>query len=458
MPRNVVGLDFVKALTSTWKVIPMKKRAYRSTGVKKVKISDVRQELSEGSLWAGVDVGKEKLFLVLRDVRGKFSRPWKANQPGELGELVARVLELSQACPLVVALESTGTYGDALRQALTDVKVSVERVSGKATHDYAEIFDGVPSAHDGKDAAIIAELAALGKSTPWPYRAASEEDAELSRQVDWMDAQQDILQTWQGRLEALLSRHWPEATRILGLSSVTLLKVLSHYGGPAGLAQAGDAEEQLSRWGGRFLKSEKIRRFVQSAGRTVGVRMTEVDLCRMKSYAAEARQALREVETCKRALSRLASENETLARQAAVVGGPTACVLWVSVGDPADYPCGEAYRKAMGLNLKERSSGKYQGKLKITKRGPSLARRWLFFAAMRILQEPPVRGWFEGKKRKDSDRGLGAVVAVMRKLALALHAVGADGEEFSRERLFPGRPFRGRKSRSSRKPSKTRKD
>jgi hypothetical protein len=423
-----------------------------------VKISEVRQELSEGSLWAGVDVGKKSLFLVLRDVAGKFSRPWKANQPAELGELVGRILELSTACPLVVALESTGTYGDALRQALTDANVSVERVSGKATHDYAEIFDGVPSAHDGKDAAIVAELAALGKSTPWPYQGASEEDAELARQVDWMDAQQDILQTWQGRLEALLSRHWPEATRIFGLSSVTLLKVLSHYGGPAALAQASEAEEQLSRWGGHFLKPEKIRRFVKSAARTVGVRMTEVDLCRMKSYAQEARQAAGEVERSKRALSRLSSGNETLERQAAVVGAPTASVLWVSVGDPSDYRCGEAYRKAMGLNLKERSSGKYQGKLKITKRGPGLARRWMFFAAMRILQEPPVRDWFEAKKRKDNDRGLGAVVAVMRKLALALHAVGAEGEKFSRERLFPGRPFRGRKSGPCRKSSKIRKD
>ena len=102
------------------------------------------------------------------------------------------------------------------------------------------------------------------------------------------------------------------------------------------------------------------------------------------------------------------------------------------------------------LSVKERSSGKYQGKLKITKRGPSMVRRWLFFAAMRILQDPPVRSWFEAKKRKDGDRGLGAVVAVMRKLALALHAVGAHGEKFSRERLFPGRLFRQSKDRKCR--------
>src|ERR671923_11741 len=57
----------------------------------------------------------------------------------------------------------------ALSQALADAGVVVERVSGKAAHDYAEVFDGVPSQHDSKDAAVVAELAALGKAAPWPY-------------------------------------------------------------------------------------------------------------------------------------------------------------------------------------------------------------------------------------------------------------------------------------------------
>ena len=125
----------------------MRKRAYRSIRVKKVLVSQIVLELPEGPLWVGVDVGKAVLFVVLRDGSGEFSRPWKVNQPGELGELVGRLAELSQKRSLAVALESTGTYGDALRQALTDAGISVNRVSGKATHDYAEIFDGVPSAH-----------------------------------------------------------------------------------------------------------------------------------------------------------------------------------------------------------------------------------------------------------------------------------------------------------------------
>ncbi len=91
------------------------------------------------------------------------------------------------------------------------------------------------------------------------------------------------------------------------------------------------------------------------------------------------------------------------------------------------------------MNLKERSSGRYQGRLKITKRGPSIVRRWMYFAAMRTVQDPPVRSWYEAKKARDKDRGKGALIAVMRKLALASHAVGTRGETFDPARLFPGK-------------------
>jgi transposase len=119
-----------------------------------------------------------------------------------------------------------------------------------------------------------------------------------------------------------------------------------------------------------------------------------------------------------------------------VVGPVTACVLWVELGNPQDYHCGPAYRKAMGLNLKERSSGRWQGQLKITKRGPSAARHWLYLAALRWVRQEPVRSWY--RRQKAQRRGLAkpALVGVMRKLALALYQVGGRGEPFDRTQLY----------------------
>ena len=137
-----------------------KRRAYRATDVKNVSLEKILVLAPTGAVTVGMDIGKHEVFVVLRWADGTFERPWKVCNPAEIKLLVRILTKLAKARPLTVAMESTGTYGDALRQALTDADLNVHRVNGKATHDYAEIFDGVPSQHDGKDAAIVAELAA----------------------------------------------------------------------------------------------------------------------------------------------------------------------------------------------------------------------------------------------------------------------------------------------------------
>jgi len=414
----------------------MKREAYRSVDVKQVSIESLVAEKAALPAVVGIDIAKSESLAVTRWQSGDFERPWRAQIPEEVPVLVDRLRDLANGRPLLVAMESTGTYGDALRQALTDAGLVVHRVSGKAVHDYAEIFDGVPSQHDGKDAAIVAELAAMGKSSPWPYRPPTEFDQELRYWVERVDAQQRIGMLWLGRLEALLARHWPEATQYLDLNSETLLQALAQYGGPAALAADAGAAKQLKGWGGPFLKSEKIERFVQVAARSVGVRQTAVDCRRMQEYAEAALVAKHEVQKASTTLENLAQSHAIIARQAAVVGWATACVLWAHLGDPRNYHCAEAYRKAMGLNLKERSSGRHKGQLKITKRGPGAVRRWLFYAAMRLVQTAGVAEWYAVKKGQRAKGGTRALVAVMRKLALGLHALGVGEESFDARRLF----------------------
>ena len=113
-----------------------------------------------------------------------------------------------------------------------------------------------------------------------------------------------------------------------------------------------------------------------------------------------------------------------LQAQGKVVGVPTACVLWVSTGDPRDFDSAGAYRKAMGLNLAERSSGTYQGRLRISKRGSARTRQWLYFAVLRLVQRCGVRPWYEAKKARHEGEARRVLVAVMRKLAVALYHVG----------------------------------
>jgi len=418
----------------------MKSKTYRGTDVKYVDAGTFSQGRDGQPLVVGIDVGKYHLWAVGRWPDGHAERPWRVANPEQIPVLVRLLGELAAQRPVTVALEPSGTYGDPLRQALSDARVAVARVSPKAAHDYAEVFDGVPSQHDGKDAAVVAELAALGKARAWPYVAKDAWEQALAYWVDGMDAQRRIQALWLGRIEGLLARHWPEATRSLQGSSATLLRALAAYGGPAALAADGQAMAQLKRWGGHYLTEDKARALQASARASVGVRQGATECRRLQAYAEQALAARREVQRSRRRLRELAKGHAVLQAHGQVVGVPTTCVLWVSTGDPRQYDSGPAYRKAMGLNLVERSSGIHPGKLKISKRGNPRARQWLYFAALRLVRREGVQAWYEAHRGRGEREGKRALIGVMRKLVLALYQVGARGAAFESRRLFPGGP------------------
>jgi transposase len=428
----------------------MSRRAYRATRVNAVNWEQLAQGKEGLGITVGVDVGKRYLWPVCRWADGRFERPWQVKNPIEIPRLVDLLEQMRLGRDLVVAMESSGTYGDALRQALADKAVSVQRVSGKAAHDYAEVFDGVPSQHDGKDAAVVAELAALGKCMPWQYQPAGLWQQELRYWVEWMVGHRGMLTIWQGRLEGLLGRHWPEATQVLKLSSVTLLRILNKYGDPKALVADPEGAKVLARWGGLFLSPAKAAQLLAGAGSTVGVRVGPWEARQIQDYAQQALAARREAKRAQGQLRRLAEGNAVLQAQGKVVGLPTACVLWTSTGDPRQYLSGGAYRKAMGLNLVERSSGEYQGHLHISKRGSARARKWLYFAALRLVQQSRIRPWYEAKKARNETDARRVVVAVMRKLAVALYCVGVRNEEFQPRRLFGRACRRGQAGRVAR--------
>ena len=106
-----------------------RRRAYRATAVKNVSLEKALESGPEGAVTVGMDVGKDEVFVVLRWSDATFERPWKVRNPVEITQLVRILTELGQRRCLTVGMESTGTYGDALRQALTDAKLNVHRDS-----------------------------------------------------------------------------------------------------------------------------------------------------------------------------------------------------------------------------------------------------------------------------------------------------------------------------------------
>jgi len=262
----------------------MKKNAYPSVAVNEVQLAKVLAGREDAPVDVGCDIGKDSVLVMLRWGEGDLEKPWRARNPSELTRLRDLLVELSRGRRLRIGMEPTGTYGDPLRQVLADAGLRVLRIGTKAAHDYAEVFDGVPSQHDGKDAAVVAELVALGKGRDWPFTAGDAWEQELRYWVSRLVVETRQLQQWVGRLEGLLMRHWPELSEQRRLTSVTLLQAVVEHGDPRRLAGDATAGDKLWRWsrgplvagddrpgggGGRFERGRAVAEVVAAVAAVV---------------------------------------------------------------------------------------------------------------------------------------------------------------------------------------------
>jgi transposase len=255
----------------------------------------------------------------------------------------------------------------------------------------------------------------------------------VTEELDWLRQEEN---RWLSRLESRLARHWPELTELMELTRVTPIALLATYGGPAGVVKARQqAAAEMSRWSRGWLTEEKIAAVVESAQQTIGVAMNEAELEQVRWLARQIQRVRKQAATVEKKLKQRV-KGETSVNAVGQVVVTTAAVLLAMLGDFRGYESVRALLHAAGLNLKERSSGKYKGQLKITKRGSSTARRWLFLATLRwIKSDPLARAWFQRKVERNGGVKLKAVVALMRKLLAGLYHT-ARGATFDSSRLF----------------------
>jgi transposase len=416
----------------------MKKRIYRRMPVNEFQPKSISPSDLGGRLVFAIDIAKVDMVAAFAASDGRVLHTicWKAPQENSA---VLGILRGYRAAGLTVevAMEPSGTYGDVLRRQLADDGFAVFMVSGKRTHDAREIFDGVPSLHDAKSAAIIARLHADGLSTR--LAAESPERRQLRAALAIMDLHQERYLQLVHRLESWLARHWPELPTVLELTSSSLMALLARVGGPKDVAaQPQRATRLLLGISHRLIPDDKVAAVIACATTSVGVPLVGLERDALMAIADAAYRAHRAFATAKSKVDHLAARTPAAAL-APVVGHTTAGAVFAEVGDANAFSSTRAFLKAMGLNLKEKSSGTIHGQLKITKRGPSRVRQLLWLAVFRWIQTDPIaNAWYQRKKLRDGGRASRAAVALMRKLAKALYHAGR-GATFDSRKLFDTR-------------------
>jgi transposase len=417
----------------------MAKSKYRAVPVKRFEVERLQNVVQADSpLVFAVDVAKTKNKAAITQ-RGQPLAMIGWTAPAETMDVVALVEKLGKLSHVEVVMESTGTYGDPLRGQMARIGVPVFQVRTTLTNESAEIFDHVPSMHDGKAAQVVGWLHDQRRSREWKLKPDQERD--LAAIVEVYDVHDRALTDCLNRVEAKVARHFPELTTCVDLTNASTLALLERYGSPALIAKAGrEACDHMCKVGGPLLDRTKAEAVIEAARSTTGLPMTFGELATVKMLATEAlRQRRLKAESGKQ-LEALGDKFDPIKQMASVIGKATAAVVYSEASDPGSYSSPAAYVKALGLNLKEKSSGDHIGELKLTKRGSPLARKWLFMATLRLIQNDPLfAAWYARKLARDGGKAkLKATTALMRKLASALWHV-ARGAAFDSKRLFDAR-------------------
>jgi len=408
----------------------MKKNNYRTKKVNDINWPQLREQFAGQPLVFAVDVAKEQQFALLSNPELSESVLMHWNHLEQTAELINELKQLNT--PITVVMESTSTYGDAMRYQFRQAGFTIHQACAKRVHDAKEIYDGVPSLHDAKAAWLIARLYKEGLTKPW--HELDDKERELNAYRREYELHQSQHERNQNRLEAFLSRHWPEVLPLLALDSVTLESLLIDYGSPEQIAaNAEQAAKDMRRWGKSCLSLEKIDAIIYSAATTLGQPCIEAERHYLQALAEELRHSRKQAKNAKQALEVVVKAEPGLKEMGLTIGMVTTAILIGLHLDPRHFGCARSYLKALGLNLKEKSSGQDHGKLTLTKRGSALARKYLYFAALRLIKsDPVVSAWYRSKV--DPRAKSKTVIAFMRKLAKALWHV-ARGQRFDARKL-----------------------
>lgn len=423
----------------------MSKRPYEAVSIKEVEVEYLVAEFDYQRLQVGFDVGKETHYACLMGPHWEHYYLFRFDARRDIDRLVA-LLEALPADEIVCTMEPTGSYGDPLRSRLEKSGFEVRQLAASKCEQAKELFDDVPSLHDGKSAYLVARLALLEVDDAWKDR--SRRDRKLRAILREMRLHDERLERLTGKMEAQLGRWWPELTVELDLRTATLQELIAEYGSPAEVAADPEgARETMGRASRGRLGEERIEAVIESARATDGAEPIAREVQQLKHLAEQMREASGEVRRCRRELDEVIEASGREAEQRSEIGrlkdfGGTklASVLVARLGAPSEYDSAAAYEKAAGLNLKVKSSGQHEGTPSITKKGPGEVRQNLFMLACRMVQSsgegcPYVRAWYQERLRRNGGVRLKALVAVMRKLIGAIFHIGR-GAVYDPTQLF----------------------
>jgi len=239
-------------------------------------------------------------------------------------------------------------------------------------------------------------------------------------------------------MESYVAAYWPELQGLLKAERLTYWRLLAEFGGPAAVWRSRhQAAVFLRKVGRNTITNERIEAIIASAETTLGAKMLAAE---ERHACAIAREYL-EAHEKKVKLSQIQQEKleQFMGPELLNFTGPALAAALIAHNlDPLDYESPRQLLAAMGMSLKERSSGQKKGRPRLTKRGAPRVRQLLYMLVLRLIgikKDEVLRAWYSARSERPATI---AIVAIMRKVAKALWHL-ARGAPFDATKLFDTR-------------------
>ena len=413
-------------------------RGLRGNRVKTVK---------EGTLIATVDIGLTTNTGYCTTLDGKGTKPFRFDNTKEGFEKFWCMTLASKnrfGCDeVLVGYESTGPYAEPLVHYLANKQVKIVQVNPMHTKKMKEVNDNSPLKTDDKDPRVIADIIRLGHALT--IIVPEGEAAYLRRLNNARERHVGEQTALLNQLQQLVFLIFPEFKTVLkNMKCKTAQYILKKYTTPERIATVSKevlGEEMRKRSMGKF-GIQEAESLIGLARETVGIKEG------LDGIFMDIRHILMQLEAEVRFISEIEAEmGATLervpfsGRLLSIKGLGTVSVAGLigEVGDFSKFSTQSEIMKLAGLDLYEISSGKRKGQRRISKRGRSLLRKILFYAAIQMIRKNGIMYDYYARLTGRGMERMRALIAVSRKLLRIIHAIVRDNRDYVGQYQAPER-------------------
>lgn len=402
---------------------------------KKIKI------IPNNTLLNTVDIGKEinSACFFLPDNREEKRIKFSNDKTGFNKFLMETTIVMNKYKleEVYIGYESTGSYAEPfIHYMSTKPKIRLIQINPKHTKKAKEIVNNSPNKTDDKDPEVIQTIIRLGHwlNVVIPKGAAADLRALAGAREAHIKNQMDL----SNQLHSLVFEIFPEFVNILGTSSKTALKLLKEAPTPEEIVNLGIDEltRKIKKYSRSRLGALIARRFYKAAQQSVGVKEgQESKLIYMSHILVQLDQLDSFIKGIESQMEKLLEEIPSSKHLLSIkgIGTVSVAVIIGEVGDFRNFKRQREIIKMAGLDLYEISSGKHKGERHISKRGRSLLRKILYYAALRTVKKDGIMHDVYQKLIGNGMVKNKAVIAIAKKLLVLMFAIVRDDRSYIKD-------------------------